>query len=412
MRPVGAVIHGAFVHGTMVAPGRAMLSTKIVRNLGIAVTLFAWAFFGSPGLLLLVSAETLSGRLAGLLAFVTPGWLLGMRTFPFLQRRASVIGLAIFLGSGLLTLVQSEPNMEVLGNGNVRSVHAPGRRPAWWAPARLVPEVDQLLFGSYLAQWTDPLIDQSEAQDLRAAILSVYRPLLADERFEALGSVLGDALLDNATGHRFEYVPAHAPDERLAAVILLHGSLGNWTGYFAQMVAFAEKAHVVVVAPSFGFGMWSRQGGLRTIEATRQHMVTNLPVDPERIALVGISNGALGVSFAGLVHGEKYRSLAYLSGVLDQSVVGPERFAETWEGKPVLVVHGTDDPRISEPTVAGAVRAMSRAGARVTYERIPGASHWLVFSHAGRVREVFGRWWREAMEQNRTPGLPSATKVL
>jgi len=373
-----------------------MISRR-VQALRVILTLSAWAATGWPGALLLFAAETWSGRIAGALALFVPGWLLFAMAFKPMRSTASVAGFLVLFTLSSTTLVLRAPNMEGVAGSGIRSVHASGERPSWWAPTRLVPEIDQLLFGSYLAPVGDPLIDRREAGVLRDAIRSVYRPLLKDPRFAELGSVLGDALLNRATGHFFEYVPAHAPGERLPMVLLLHGSLGNWTGYFAETVHFAEKARVIVVAPSFGFGFWNQAGGVAAIQRAFWTAVRTLPVDPSRIVLAGISNGGLGVSIAGLADGEHFRGLVYLSAVLDAGVPSLPIFEEKWKGKPILVVHGAVDPRIPEGNIGRAVAAMRDRGARVSYERVPDASHWLMFSHAPRVEAVLTAWWRQIM---------------
>ena len=65
------------------------------------------------------------------------------------------------------------------------------------------------------------------------------------------------------------------PSRRRTALVFLHGGLGNFQGYWALWKRFADATGVAIVAPTFGSGNWSGDGGLESIEQARKFCVNH-----------------------------------------------------------------------------------------------------------------------------------------
>ncbi len=137
--------------------------------------------------------------------------------------------------------------------------------------ANLVPETDQLKLGSYLVSALDPFIDVEQACKIWSLFLPVYREMRTSQEYEALGSVMNYAYTDSIFGsqsakHFYMIVPPSVRGKSVPIVMFLHGSGGNFKVYMWKWQAFAEAAHVVVIAPSFGFGEWDRDGSPELVQ--------------------------------------------------------------------------------------------------------------------------------------------------
>ena len=345
---------------------------------------FGWLFLGAVplalALLLALVAETARGHVFGLAAAcVVAGpvpFALGLaRKLRGLRRWAAAVP-GLFAIAGSAALVAAVP-----------SPRAPGVRGAWaegprqWGLSTLLPEVDQLVLGSYLVGYLDPLITPTSAVRIRNAFLSVYRPMAQDPDFARLPTQLTEAYSDGASGQRFIYVPEHAPGERLPCVVFLHGSGGNFQGYLWVWKQMADRGRFVVVAPGFGFGNWQRPGGVEAVLTARTDAERTLPIDPSRFILAGLSNGGRGV--VRVIEGDAART--WKAVVLLSAVVDLEPSAAAWRGRPTLVVHGLRDDRIPTPWLEESVRLLREAGATVQTRFDPDQDHFLFFSRRDEV---------------------------
>ncbi len=353
---------------------------------------------GLLALLLLATAETTAGGVFAVDALVllaVPA-VLGRALRGRGRRRflpVLVVGIA---GVGLFGVLAalSPPGAAPAGSTvATRYLRLPYRR---WALANLLPEIDQLKLGTYLVQYAGQSVSDAQARHLREVVLRVYRPMEADPALRALGSAMTYAYADADSGHLYEVVPPHRSDERLPAVVFLHGSAGNFKGYLAVWKAMAEAERFIVVAPSFGLGNWQREGGTAAVERARRHAIRGLGADPRRIFLAGLSNGGRGVTRAMAETTERrYAGVILLSAITEPELV---EGGAAWRSTPVLVVHGERDDRIPWDYVEEGVRVLEAAGAEVTIRTAPNEDHFLFFSRAALVRGWIADWLRERRE--------------
>ncbi|HEY8588223.1 MAG TPA: alpha/beta hydrolase-fold protein [Naasia sp.] len=136
-------------------------------------------------------------------------------------------------------------------------------------------------------------------------------------------------------------MPADLPDAPLPLVVYLHGAGGHPMRDVALLEREAARDGFLLLAPKSRAGTWDAIRGVlgpdvRALDRLLTVVFARWPVDPERIALAGFSDGASYALTVGLANGDLFRRvLAYSPGFIPPA---PR------EGTPrVFVSHGTRD---------------------------------------------------------------------
>ncbi len=367
------------------------------RAIAIGVSL-SWALCAAVpfalSMLLVVFGETLRGHLFGLVACLLLALpILALRLLA--RTRARLVTLAIAAAAfliGWFALYRLAPNGASLPGSRLRSEFLGAPRYSRGALASLLPEVDQVSLGTRIVYFVDPIIDYGQATRIREVSMRAYAPMEADPEFAALGSVMGFAYADVDPHHVYAYAPPHAPGERLATIVFLHGSAGNFKAYFYLWKRFADDNHAAVVCPSFGFGNWYEPGGTDAIERARQYAIDQLDADEHRIVLAGLSNGGTGVTRAIDEHRSRYAGYVFISAVIEPAVTRRMSFVTGVAHEPVLVIHGDRDDRIPIDLVLEQANVMKRDGASVETLSVPAQDHFLFFDRPEIVLDRVAAW--------------------
>lgn len=357
--------------------------------------------------LLLIHGETSQGRLfavatiIGLLAPIA----LGLAAY----RQRKKVALIISAGLSVLALIfvginyNFTPDGQSLADSSAKSIFKGATTYSRASIANLVPEMDQLILGTYVMPALDSLMDRPNTLELRTQVREVYGEMRQSSEFERLGSVMNQAyqeilLGDRAIGHFYEYMPKGVTSERMPVVIFLHGSLGNFRGYLWVWKRIADTQGFAILAPTFGAGNWDAPGGVEAIELVHQYCASNPRLDPSRIFLAGLSNGGRGVCLGAQRAPDAYKGLIFISPVLDTKVLLTDSFAKTWKDKPILILHGTNDNRIPIDYIRGSIVEMAVKGLRVDYQIYDRQTHFLFFSMRKQVQDKIGSWLTKAEE--------------
>ncbi len=156
----------------------------------------------------------------------------------------------------------------------------------------------------------------------------------------------GERLID--LGHERPavlYVPPHAAFRPAPMVVCLHGARGSGLAHLADLREAADRASMVLLAPSALGSTWSGAGDGSGVdaEAIDRALALALPrlrIDPSRIAIEGFSDGAsFGLSL-GLANPDLFtRVVAFSPGFVALPRSPPEGVAPPR----VLVAHGRHD---------------------------------------------------------------------
>ena len=167
-----------------------------------------------------------------------------------------------------------------------------------------------------------------------------------------------------------------------AAVVFLHGSMGNVTLECWQ-VAQAAAAHALpTFCPSTDTsGRWDAPRGRAILDETLRRLKDR---GVRRVVIVGLSAGGIGLSRLAprlrLPEGMSLEGLVQLSGT--GAPAHPRRV-------PTLILQGGRD-RMTPPAPA---RRHARAlGRHARYVEVPEAGHWLLLSHHDRVHDELSRF--------------------
>jgi len=378
--------------------------SKWWRALGTIVVLLSCVASVGP-LLALLFVETIPGRVVMLFCFALCGLPLAV-WFRFYAPAGSwrrqgflVLNMVVLVVLAIWAVAMS-PTGQPRPGSRFASRFPAGEATSRFSPLNIFPETDQMALAIRAAPLFDPILAAADVKHVLSVIMPSYRAMAADPEYRALGSVLGSAVAELAggefrNGHVYEYVPPHRNGERMPAVLFLHGSGGNFKTYLWGWRRFADRYHCVVVLPSFGFGNWRKAGGVAAIEAAREHALRDLPVDPDRLYLIGLSNGGTGVSRAGGAFPSHYRGLGFISGVIDVSTEVPE-FEAGWKHRPILVVYGGKDDRIPARYTREAAEVLRGNGADVRTRLYARRDHFLFMAELDSVLADVAGWMEVA----------------
>jgi pimeloyl-ACP methyl ester carboxylesterase len=355
-----------------------------------------WAIAAVPLCLLLLGlAQTGRGRLFACAAlFAAAGPLtvyLAWRRGSAAWRLIGLTALAGWIGLGGGLALTAPPGEERPVSPTHHAYLDPTSHFNRHALGNLLPEVDQLMLGFALVPVLDPMMDQSEASQLRTWTAAVYRELEADPAFNALGSVLPLAYAElrgsnPQTPHAFVHVPRTLDRTKPAPVLVFfHGSGGNLKSYFWILSRLADRLGFVLVAPSFGLGNWRQPETGNRLDFALGAAARAAPVDRRQIHLAGLSNGGLAVSQILAAGGTPVRSFTFISPVFDERAL--HRLPEQARGIPLMIITGLQDDRVPVDYVRDYAAQLRRNGARVSLQVIDEADHFLMFSHSDRLLE-------------------------
>jgi len=349
------------------------------------------------GLLFLVLGTTLRGRSVGLSAVILGGVLFcsvgywNRTWFKQVRRRFYGVLLPISLLLYLVPMLVA-PNGGT-GDGRVRNcfLHGEGAFPRY-SPWNVIPEIDQIAVGINLLRLRQ--VNAAEATRLRSLVLPIYEAMDKDADFHALGSVIGMGYrelvrMEFRTGHYYLFLPETTSGEKLPCLIFLHGMGGNTK---SCLWVLSQQTKCAVIAPTFGMGNWDRPEGAEFIVEVAREVPATLPIDPERVFLMGYSNGAMGVTRAAIKAPGLFKGLIYLSPITEDELFSTKEFSTRSQDRRILFLHGGRDQRIPRSFVEGTAGLLKRLGFDVRLKVYDEEDHYLLFSQSEVVLGDIMEW--------------------
>ncbi|WP_435184859.1 alpha/beta hydrolase [Halobellus sp. EA9] len=178
-----------------------------------------------------------------------------------------------------------------------------------------------------------------------------------------------------------------APEEADAAVVLVHGRGARADGMLQFAQEFAREG-VHYVAPQAQRGTWYPNRFVAPIEQNQPHLDSALAhvgravdearsggLPPEKVVLVGFSQGACLVSDFVARDPERYGGLVLLSGGLIGEEGTDFDYAGDVDGMPFFLGVSDDDPHIPMSRAEATVEVFERLGADVRFDRYHGRGH-------------------------------------
>jgi phospholipase/carboxylesterase len=173
------------------------------------------------------------------------------------------------------------------------------------------------------------------------------------------------------------FAPRAADDAPRPLVVALHGGSGHGAEFVWTWLREARTRGFLLLAPTSLRSTWSLGGDDvdgPNLRRQLEWVMERWPVDPERVLLTGLSDGATYTLLQGLAEDVPWSALAPISGVFH-----PLNFVngnlERARGRRIYLVHGALDWMFPVATAREAARVLEAAGAELVYREIEDLSH-------------------------------------
>jgi phospholipase/carboxylesterase len=182
----------------------------------------------------------------------------------------------------------------------------------------------------------------------------------------------------NERGGFSVYVPeGYDPARAHPLVMALHGGSGHGRLFLWSWVREARSRGVILVAPTAIGATWSLMDPEldgANLASVLERIAQGWHVDRTRLLLTGMSDGGTFTLLSGLDEGSPFTHLAPVAASFHPlllTMAEPRRVT----GLPVYLVHGALDWMFPVSIARTAQRALTAAGAKVTYREIADLSH-------------------------------------
>jgi|SRR6516225_5569945 len=202
------------------------------------------------------------------------------------------------------------------------------------------------------------------------------------------------------------YVPEYyTPLRAWPLVMALHGGSGSGRLCLWSWLRDVRSRGAILAAPTSVGGTWALTGDdpdtanlARILDSIR----SGWNIDPTRLLLTGMSDGGTFTYVSGLEAQSPFTHLAPISAAFHPMLAQMADAGRT-RGLPIHIVHGVLDWMFPVELARQAHRALTRAGANVTYQEVEDLSHTY-------PREINARLlsWLDATPGN-LPSPPGAT---
>lgn len=174
------------------------------------------------------------------------------------------------------------------------------------------------------------------------------------------------------------YVPeTYDPGVAHPLVVALHGGSGHGRAFLWSWLRDCRSAGALLLSPTSSGPTWAITGPdpdtpslARMVEGVRSRW----NIDPARILLTGMSDGGTFSYVSGLEPGSPFTHLAPVSAAFHPMLAQMADGARV-QGLPIHIAHGALDWMFPVAMAQEAARALTAAGAAVTYREIADLSH-------------------------------------
>ena len=188
------------------------------------------------------------------------------------------------------------------------------------------------------------------------------------------------------------YVPeTYDGSEAWPLVVALHGGSGSGREFLWTWLREARSRRLLLLAPTSRGPTWSFQGpdlDAPALRAMVEHVSAHWKVDPARILLTGLSDGATYTLYSGLGADSPATALAPVSGVLHPLALHGEN-RDRARGRRIYLVHGALDWMFPVALARLAHEDLVGAGAEVVYREIEDLSHTYPREENARILDWF-----------------------
>ena len=160
-------------------------------------------------------------------------------------------------------------------------------------------------------------------------------------------------------------------------VIALHGGSGHGAAFLWSWLREARTRGFLLLAPTSRGRTWSLDDpplDAEPLDSMIEFVRARWPVDPQRILMTGLSDGATYSLLYGLRENAQCTALAPVSGVLHPANFANGNMSRA-RGRRIHLVHGSLDWLFPVGLARAAAEELQRAGADLVYREIEDLSH-------------------------------------
>ena len=193
----------------------------------------------------------------------------------------------------------------------------------------------------------DPQVENEVLSRLKSARVSneEIKSILRDRKPELIGTTgLQLDLEKSLNGKSYPYalyVPASAKaGDSYPLMIVLHGMGGSGGNTIPRWVdRLAED--FIILCPSYPMGAWWAQPAEDLVLQLIQEVQAKYPVDPNRVFLAGLSNGAIGAYMIGMFYPDLFAGIVPIAGGITPRYM---HFLVNLKNTPIYIIQGVHDP--------------------------------------------------------------------
>jgi predicted esterase len=171
----------------------------------------------------------------------------------------------------------------------------------------------------------------------------------------------------------------YTPERRWPAIVFMHGWMQGGSGGVSAVnsglgpyiMAHKNSFNFITIFPQAKDGWWDKpvdqDDAIRALDDT----LAEYNVDPDRVAIVGISTGGYGAWTVGARYRERFSAVVTMGG--KSNVDMAPRLAKM----PIWCFHYSTDPLMWESHSEEMVQAIEKAGGAPRFTLIPGIGHYV-----------------------------------
>ena len=133
--------------------------------------------------------------------------------------------------------------------------------------------------------------------------------------------------------------PSYRPSRPYPLILCLHGAGFTGDTYLDRWQPRLGEDYILA-CPTIEGGAWWTSQGEALVQAVLLEVSRNYHLDPDRIYLTGMSNGAIGTFLIGLNHPDRFAALVPMAGVFPP-VLFP--LLDNARHIPLYLIHGSED---------------------------------------------------------------------
>ena len=144
----------------------------------------------------------------------------------------------------------------------------------------------------------------------------------------------------NATTYSYAlYVPESAKPN-IPMIVVMHGMGGSGANIIQKWIERLENKFVIL-CPTYPMGAWWSKNSENFVLQLIREIRAKYPIDPNRIFLSGLSNGAIGAYLMGMFYPDRFAGVVPIAGGITKRLMS---FLVNLNNTPMYIIQGESDP--------------------------------------------------------------------